>query len=98
MKDVELVIKIPEIEYEHLINKEKFNSLEKSKQEWLINKTLNRVIDSTPLPKGHGRIVDISKLEYLKALNDAIHNKITWSEAITKIKNSAQTIIEADNE
>lgn len=52
----------------------------------------------TPLPKGHGRIVDISKLEYLKALHDAKYGKIPWSEAIERIKNSAPTIIETDKE
>ncbi len=52
----------------------------------------------TPLPKGHGRIVDISKIEYLKALHDAKYGEIPWSEAIKQIKNSAPTIIEADKE
>ena len=62
MANVELVIKIPKDEYEHLTDKEKFYSLSKSKQEWLINKILNYVIDSTPLPKGHGRLIDVNAL------------------------------------
>lgn len=50
------------------------------------------------LPKGHGRIVDISKMQYMKTLNGAIHNRLSWVEAIRRIKNSAPTIVEADKE
>ncbi len=66
MADIELVIKIPEIEYEHITNKEKFYSLEKSKKEWLINKILNYIMDGTPLPKGHGNLKDNSIIEELE--------------------------------
>ena len=59
---------------------------------------LDAVAHGILLPKGHGRLIDVSKLEYLKALNDAIHKKITWSEAITEIKDSAPTIVESDRE
>ena len=58
---------------------------------------VQRIYEGTPLPKGHGRIIDISQLEYLTALNLAIHGHITWQEAIKQIKESAPTIIEADN-
>ena len=71
MPDIELVIKISKIEYEHLTNKEKFYSLIKSKQEWLINKILYHIVDSTPLTEGHGRIGDLDKLiKAMKERND----------------------------
>lgn len=49
------------------------------------------------LPETHGRIVDVNKMEYLKAIHDAKYGKISWSEAIKQIKNSAPTIVEANN-
>lgn len=63
MSDIKLIVKMPEIEYEHIVNKEKFYSLEKGKQGWLINKILNNVKAGIPLPKGHGKIVDIGKID-----------------------------------
>lgn len=62
MPYVEIVIKMPEEEYEHIVNREKFYSLDKSTQEWLNNKTLIRVIDGTLIPKGHGDLIDKSNL------------------------------------
>ena len=64
------------------------------------NKTCisNAIMNGTLIPKGHGRIVDISQIEYLKALHDANFGYITWSEAIKQIKNSAPTLVEADTE
>lgn len=58
MEEVELIIKMPKIEYEHLTNEEKFSSLEKDTRYWLINKTLNRVAEGTLLPEGHERTGD----------------------------------------
>lgn len=69
MANIELVIKIPEIEYEYITNGEKFNSLEKGKREWLINKTLNYVLNGTPLPKGHVRLIDAD--DFIKTMEDA---------------------------
>lgn len=51
-----------------------------------------------PLPKGHGDLIDRTKMEYLKAIHDAKYGYITWSDAIAQIKYSAPTIIEADKE
>lgn len=61
-----------------------------------INDLFHWIANGTPLPKGHGRIIDIAQLEYLAALNQAVHGHITWQEAIKRIKASAPTIIEAD--
>ena len=52
---MELIIKMPKEDYEGLKN---FDSLAKDKQKWLINRTLNRIMDGTPLPKGHNRLFD----------------------------------------
>lgn len=59
---------------------------------------LNIITSGVQLPKYHGRIVDINKMEYLKPLHAAIHGKITWTEAIDQIKNSMPTIVEAYRE
>lgn len=56
------------------------------------------VKNGTPLPKGHGDIIDRSKIEYMKAIHDLKWGKITASECATRIKYSATTIIEADKE
>lgn len=91
MSNVELVVKIPEIEYEHLTNQEKFDSLTKNKQEWLINKILNRVIDGISLPKGHGNLVDYEKLKN-NAREYGAYTEATLSHIKPKI------IIEANKE
>ena len=52
--------------------------------------------NGTPLPKGHGDLIDRSQIEYMKAIHDLKWGKITASECATKIKYSAPTIIEAD--
>lgn len=54
-KDVELVIKIPN---------EAYNLLKTSGVDWLgAEHILNAVANGTPLPKGHGRLIDGSKLK-----------------------------------
>ena len=69
---VDVVVRIPKIEYEHLTNEEKFHSLEKSKQEWLINKTLNRIADGIQLSEGHGDLIDVSDIRVIE-LEDSLH-------------------------
>lgn len=54
------------------------------------------IANGTPLPKGHGELIDRNKIEYLKAIHDAKYGHISWSEASKRIKYSAPTIIEAD--
>ena len=58
---------------------------------------LDEVIkNGTPLPKGHGDLIDRNEIEYMKAIHDLVWGKITSSECATKIKYSAPTIIKAD--
>ena len=52
----------------------------------------------TVLPEHHGDLVDRNSFEYLKTLNDAIHGKMSWSDALHKIRYSAPTIIPATKE
>ncbi len=49
-------------------------------------------------PEHYGDLVDRNSFEYLQTLNDAIHGKMSWSDAILKIKYSAPTIIPATKE
>ena len=54
MADIELVIKIPE---------EKYNYVIKQVAERIDNPLKLYIANGTPLPKGHGRIVDIGPYE-----------------------------------
>lgn len=51
MSDIELVIKIPEEDYEYLKSHNK-------------DGLYNAILNGTPLPKGHGRLKDIDKIEW----------------------------------
>lgn len=44
-----------------------------------------------PLPKGHGRLIDESKIDWLESSGD----RFTFEK---RIKNTSETIIEADEE
>ena len=87
MSDIELVIKIPEEMYEQI--KDGYVPLGISK--YLMN--------GIPLPKGHGRIGDLSKI-YVK-LNEAQIEGAVEYKGLGKAKqivSDAPTIIEADEE
>ena len=95
MADIELVVKIPEEDYENCI---KYDALTSS-----IYKAIQR---GTPLPKGHGRLVDADALDKLlekeqedlnldDELSKAFGDGLTWaSEVLSK----EPTIIEADKD
>lgn len=83
MADIELVIKIPEEAYK-LLNNEGVD--------WLgAEHILNAVANGTPLPKGHGRLVDADKLEDEHGCSDIDIYAIEYIR-------DATTIIEADKE
>ena len=90
MADIELVIKIPEEKYD-AIESDLYNTFSAELKEW----GLEAIRNGSPLPKGHGRLIDISPYE--KYFNTAISyddgNHI--NEVCT---NSILTIIEADTE
>ena len=86
MADIELVIKISEKYYKAITE----ISNHQCTADMLIIK------NGTPLPKGHGNLIDQDKIEFSKTIHDAIWERISWSEAIKQIKYSAPTVIKAD--
>lgn len=61
MSDMELVIKISEEEYINIKNA--INSLiENGVERASMSKLCLAILDGTPLPKGHGKIIDTSEL------------------------------------
>ena len=93
-KSVKVVIEILEYDYKNLmIYKDNSNGRNWAEQ---------RIIAGTPLPKGHGRLIDADKLEYtcnsdecgmLTGCNHCQYHIITEDEI-----DNADTIIEADTE
>lgn len=80
MADIELVIKIPE---------EKYNYVIKQVAERIDNPLKLYIANGTPLPKGHGRLIDADRLW------DSYHDLgYDFYEAF----DLAETIIEADTE
>lgn len=96
MSNVELVIKIPESRY-RLLQTQARTSLGREK----LDEFAEAVLNSTPLPKGHGRLIDADKLvpdgqEDFVYYDDDEHNVFT-AVGIAQIE-CADTIIEADTE
>lgn len=93
MADVELVIKITEDAYELVKSK---------KLDWLgADHILKAVDEGTPLPKGHGKIVDLGKIDKdrIEKDNPVIYLTVNgeYIEAISlNYLNGLPTIIEAD--
>ncbi len=95
MADIELLIKIPEEKYNQIINYYQGSNVRPKDYEIAI-------INGTPLPKGHGDLIDRSKLVYDCSFSeygcsnicdcDSCYYHIIKETAINK----APTIIEAD--
>ncbi len=79
MADIELVIKIPEELYDIIINPQKLETM------YHAGKICEAVRNGTPLPKGHGRLIDA----------DALQEDCLWWETDLEVS-KAPTIIEAD--
>ena len=88
---MQIVIDVPKIDYEAIMLDKQYDARRLTHYERVI-------ANGTPLPKGHGELIDRNKIEYLKAIHDAKYGHIPWSEATARIKYSAPTIIEADKE
>ena len=88
MADIELVIKIPEEMYTQIINKNGIDTILIPYKDIIRN--------GTPLPKGHGRLIDA---DWLK---NAIHNffyglnRAVEEEDIQRYIDVARTRVEAD--
>ena len=75
MSDIELVIKISEEEYDLIVNDEACG----------LNVLTRAIANGTPLPKGHGRIIDESNI-----------TSCEWDGKSETMTTNAPTIIEAD--
>lgn len=80
MADVDLVIKIPDYLYEDIKNS---NTIFREDERTCYEAVKN----GTPLPKGHGRLIDA----------DALQEDCLWWETDLEVS-KAPTIIEADKE
>lgn len=91
---MKLVIDIPEEEYNGI---EPFLNGEKIKGGFNLYRVLEIVMNGTPLPKGHGRLIDADKEIY--ELNEMKVQGETFTTAVNFAKilmRKAPTIIEAD--
>ena len=79
MSDIELVIKIPEEDFERC----------KKRFQMRINIMGDAIANGTPLPKGHGRLIDADALNFNADYNEPLISKLDFD--------CAPTIIEADN-
>jgi hypothetical protein len=88
MLDIELVIKIPKDSYEATCNGCMLPPD--------VENVVNAIKNGTPLPKGHGRLIDIDKLKQ-ELINE---EWITDNDGggLENIVDEAPTIIEADKE
>lgn len=86
MADIELVIKISEDSYKATCNGYMLSSD--------VEDVVNAIKNGTPLPKGHGRLIDEKEVKKMieEAKVNSEHSK-TFAENIIKF---APTIIEAD--
>lgn len=87
MADIELVIKIPE---------EKYNYVIKQVAERIDNPLKLYIANGTPLPKGHGRLIDERQVVMALTYRDFLKDNVKCGD-ITKILDIA-TVIEADTE
>ena len=83
MADIELVIKIPE---------ENYNFVKRQVADGITNPLKIYIANGTPLPKGHGRIGDLDALRCENADFDTYNDYCTMFDEI----DAAETIIEAD--
>lgn len=101
MEDVELVIKIPEKLYKHIMSMQLYITGRRSGKTSLAI-ILAVIKNGTPLPKGHGDLKDISKIDYQSGCFISSEGKpipiIHKIATIEMIRDWLPTIIEADRE
>lgn len=88
MADIELVVKIPEEIY-------KASQIIDVKHEDVIQIPLEVVAKGTPLPKGHGKLIDIDDIRVIE-LEDSLHIIRHEKGDEIDVYINAPTIIEAD--
>lgn len=106
MADIELAIKIPEEIRLALIN----NIQLSPDQQSICNSCIKQaIINGTPLPKGHGRLIDADKIDCYMLPSEKqdkkawfVHSEeyrnavLHFNHAMKLLKDNAPTIIEAD--
>ena len=93
---MEVVIKIPDYEYEDLTGLYKFGLDRPTAYKTFIEKIcVEAIANGTPLPEGHGRLIDADKLDTRERGNNS-QRTMWWN--IDRIIKDAQTIVEADKE
>lgn len=98
MADIELVIKIPEEEYRWIKTSDKTVFADVASKECM----LHAIKNGTPLPKGHGDLIDKDRLldeleKAVKSVDDTNKHLLFWDRAVAHVHLS-KPIIEADKE
>ena len=88
---MQIVIDIPEVFYEALRKTDEIISGQRSGKT-LMSVIYNAVAQGTPLPKGHGRLID--EKDVIKIYDN--DDRVWWENVIDDIKEFVPTIIEAD--
>ena len=89
MSDIELVIKLPEEVYKNIQSK----STEIQAEGYVVE---NAILNGTPLPKGHDRLIDVKDLKKIIKDNDPL-TMTGFNVRLCDIDNTP-TIIEGDGE
>lgn len=84
MKNIELVIKMPEKTYKHILSMQFYIPSSRSGKS-LLEEILKAIRTGTPLPKGHGRLKDVDH-----------YVKINWEHPDYDLIDDEPTVIEAD--
>ena len=92
---MELIIKIPDGEYEDLIGLYKLGLDKHAYKTFIEMICVEAIANGTPLPKGHGRLIDADKLDTRERGNNS--QRTMWWKIDCIVKH-AETIIEADKE
>lgn len=93
MADIELVIKIPKYVYNTIVANDGYIA------DCDNEKVGMAIINGTPLPKGHGRLIDVDELEGHRQIQIVPCGNGEYAEIMTYYQNDidiAHTIIEAD--
>ena len=89
---MKLIIDIPDNIYDAIKEAQSIISGQRSGKT-LLQILVNSVENGTPLPKGHGRLIDADRLRSMYSINRANFNTVV---GIQKWVDNAPTIIEAD--
>ncbi len=93
MADIELVVKIDEDDYKKVLE---INNRE-CEGEWNnMHRCYEAILNGTPLPKGHGRLIDVDELDITAITTDDYSGNEMLDIVLKEDVDDAPTIIEAD--